>query len=124
MVRVSRLAVTPFLGAGSRPAVTLSSALFAVGSRGPRLLGHSWFGRVGSLPAVSVGPVWGYLGALSSSPAWCPPPAVCASPPMPTHSSSLVFLPSLAGLPGLGGSAHLTGCSRLAVALGPAAGPG
>lgn len=109
------LAAAPFLGSGSRSAITLASALFAVGSRGPYLLAHTWFSGMSSLPA------WGHLGAVAvaSSPARSSPPTACAFLLVSSHDSGLATLPALAGLPGLGVSAHLTGCSRLPVAAGP-----
>lgn len=117
-VPISKPVVTPFMGTASMSAITLTSALFAVGSRGPRLLGHTWFGGMGSLP------VRGCLGALTSPFAWRSPPAVRVSLLILSHNSSLASLPAPAGFPGLGVSAHLTGCPCLAAALGPAAGPG
>lgn len=120
---VSKPVVTLFVGTGSRSAITLASALFAVGSRGPCFLGHTWFGGMGSLPVRSAGPVWGCLGALAYPFARGSPPAVCVSLLIWSHHSSLAPLPAPAAFPGLGISAHLTGCSCLAAALGPAAGP-
>lgn len=123
-VPVSKPVVAPSMGTGSRLAITLASALFAVGSRGPLLLGHSWFGGMGSLPVRSDGPVRGCLRALASPFAWSSSPAVCVSLLILSHDSGLASLPAPAGLPGLSISAHLTGCSCLAAALGLAAGLG
>lgn len=72
---------------------------------------------MGSLPDRSTCSAGGLLGAVTSPPAWSPPPAMCAFLLMLFHDASL------AALPGLGVNAQ-PGCSRLTVALGSTAGTG